>query len=174
MNARHIQLIPSVRRKGIVVQALPTEVLVYELERHQAHCLNHTAALIWKHCDGQTSVTEMIRILEEEPQAPVPEAVVWLALHQLGKAHLLVERVDSSGDRGPWRTCRPHLDSRRRDESNALSPIQPEEQAVAAHLRRAHTSPPIITYNSMILWTCAASAPGMVRPSSGRLHSLGP
>jgi Coenzyme PQQ synthesis protein D (PqqD)/UPF0506 len=91
MNAGHDQLIPSARTEGIVVQALPDEVLVYDLERHRAHCLNHTAALIWKRCDGQTSVTEMIRILEQEMQAPVSEGVVWLALWQLQKAHLLVE-----------------------------------------------------------------------------------
>jgi hypothetical protein len=80
-----------------VVQALTDEVLVYDLERHKAHCLNHTAALVWKHCDGQTSVSEMVRLLEREMQAPVPEDVVWLALQQLGKARLLVERFHAPG-----------------------------------------------------------------------------
>ncbi len=96
MTAEHDQLRPSARTEGIVVQALPDEVLVYDLERHKAHCLNRTAALIWKQCDGQTSVTKMIRILEQELKTPVPEGVVWLALRQLGRAHLLVERVDRS------------------------------------------------------------------------------
>ena len=92
MHAGHDQLRPRARAEGVVVQALPDEVLVYDLERHKAHCLNHTAALIWKHCDGQTSIAEMLHILEQEMQAPVPEAVVWLALQQLGRAHLLAER----------------------------------------------------------------------------------
>ncbi|HSF29055.1 MAG TPA: PqqD family protein [Candidatus Tectomicrobia bacterium] len=96
MNAEHDQLRPSARTEGIVVQALPDEVLVYDLERHKAHCLNRTAALIWKQCNGQTSVTEMICILEQELKTPVPEGVVWLALRQLGRAHLLAERVDRS------------------------------------------------------------------------------
>jgi Coenzyme PQQ synthesis protein D (PqqD) len=65
-------------------------VLVYDLERHKAHCLNHTAALVWKHCDGRTSVTEMVHMVEREMATPVPEDVIWLALQQLGKAHLLV------------------------------------------------------------------------------------
>jgi hypothetical protein len=99
MNAGHDQRIPCARTEGIVVQALPDEVLVYDLERHRAHCLNHTATLIWKRCDGQTSVTEMIRILEQEMQTPVPEGVVWLALRQLRKAHLLVERSHGPGGR---------------------------------------------------------------------------
>jgi hypothetical protein len=76
-----------------VVQTLADEVLVYDLERHKAHCLNHAAALIWKHCDGRTSVAEMRCILEQEMQTPVPDGVVWLALDQLEKARLLAGRV---------------------------------------------------------------------------------
>jgi Coenzyme PQQ synthesis protein D (PqqD) len=89
MNGGHDQLRPCVRADGLVVQALADEVLVYDLERHKAHCLNHTAALVWKHCDGRTSVSEIARILEGEMKTPVPEDVIWLALQQLGKAHLL-------------------------------------------------------------------------------------
>jgi Coenzyme PQQ synthesis protein D (PqqD) len=98
MTAGHDQLRPRARAEGIVVQALPDEVLVYDLERHRAHCLNHTAALIWKHCDGQTSVAEMLPVLEQELQAPMPETVVWLALQQLGRAHLLEERLHRTGE----------------------------------------------------------------------------
>jgi hypothetical protein len=87
------------------VQALPDEVLVYDLERHKAHCLNHTAALVWKHCDGQTSVTEMVRMVEGEMQTPVPEDVVWLALQQLGKAHLLAEQIRTPAG-GKWMSRR--------------------------------------------------------------------
>jgi hypothetical protein len=100
MNAGHDQLRPCVRADGLVVQALPDEVLVYDLERHKAHCLNHTAALVWKHCNGQTSVSEMVRILAGEMQTPVPEDDVWLALQQLGKAHLLAEQIHAPGGDG--------------------------------------------------------------------------
>jgi hypothetical protein len=92
MNGGHDQLRPCVRADGLVVQALPDEVLVYDLERHKAHCLNHTAALVWKSCDGQTSVTEIAGLLEREIHTPVPEEVVWLAVQQLGKARLLAEQ----------------------------------------------------------------------------------
>jgi Coenzyme PQQ synthesis protein D (PqqD) len=97
MTLGHDQLRPRARAEGIVVQALPDEVLVYDLERHRAHCLNHTAALIWKHCDGQTPVAEMARLLGQEMHTAVPEAVVWLALQQLGRAHLLEERLHRTG-----------------------------------------------------------------------------
>jgi Coenzyme PQQ synthesis protein D (PqqD) len=93
MNAGHDQLIPCARTEGLVVQTLADEVLVYDLERHKAHCLNHASALIWQHCDGRTSVAEILCILEQEMQTPVPEEVVWLALDQLEKARLLAGRI---------------------------------------------------------------------------------
>ncbi|HXH09251.1 MAG TPA: PqqD family peptide modification chaperone [Alphaproteobacteria bacterium] len=97
MDMKRNRLLPRARREGLVVEALPDEILVYDLERHQAHCLNPTAALIWKHCDGQTSVAEMVRIVAEEMKSAVPDEVVWLALHQLHKAYLLVDRVEQPG-----------------------------------------------------------------------------
>src|SRR5262249_43067604 len=63
----------------------------------KAHCLNQTAALVWKHCDGQTSIAELVRILEQELHTAIPAEVVWLALQQLGKAHLPTERVEGLG-----------------------------------------------------------------------------
>ena len=88
---------PQARTEGLVIRALPEEVLVYDLDRDKAHCLNQTAALVWKHCDGQTSIAELVRILEQELHTAIPAEVVWLALQQLGKAHLLTERVEGLG-----------------------------------------------------------------------------
>ena len=93
---------PQVRKDGLVVKELPDEMLVYDLERHRAHCLNPTAALVWKRCDGRTSVKEIATLLQKElktlpgkPGKPgkVDEKLVWLALDRLGKAHLLEERL---------------------------------------------------------------------------------
>ena len=90
---------PQVRKDGLVVKELPDEMLVYDLERHRAHCLNPTAALVWKHCDGRTSAKEIATLLQKELKAPpgkpgkIDEKLVWLALDRLGKAHLLEERL---------------------------------------------------------------------------------
>ena len=100
MNAGHAQLRPCVRADGLVIHALPDEVLVYDLERHKAHCLNHTAALVWKLCDGQTCVSEMAGILGREMHTPNPEDFVWLALRKLGKACLLAEQTPTPGAKG--------------------------------------------------------------------------
>jgi hypothetical protein len=87
--------VPRARRDGLIVQELPDELLVYDLVRQKAHCLNRSAALVWNHCDGRTSVEQLVRILAKETKAPVDHAVVWKAFDQLSKAHLL---------KGPART----------------------------------------------------------------------
>ena len=82
------------RQEEIVVQELPDEVLVYDLKRHKAHCLNKTAAFIWQRCDGQTSVKELANMLGRESGSPVEEDVIWYALDKLGRAELLEEKIN--------------------------------------------------------------------------------
>lgn len=91
MGDRTAQVLPLARTDRLVVQELPDEVLVYDLERHEAHCLNKASAAVWKHCDGRTTVAEMTRRLGREFDAHVDEDVVWLALVQLRKFRLLEE-----------------------------------------------------------------------------------
>ena len=86
-------VIPHAREEGLVVEELPNELLVYDLDRHKAHCLNHTAALVWKNCDGQTPVQDLALALRDELGTPVEEEVVWFALDQLNRARLLREPV---------------------------------------------------------------------------------
>lgn len=91
MRDRTAQVLPLARTDQLVVQELPDEVLVYDLKRHAAHCLNKASAEVWRRCDGRTTVAEMTRRLGREFDAPVDEDVVWLALGQLRKYHLLAE-----------------------------------------------------------------------------------
>jgi hypothetical protein len=81
---------PRARTDELIVRQLPDETLVYDLARDKAHCLNKTAALVWRHCDGRTSVAELARLLARDANAPADERVVWLALKQLNRDHLLV------------------------------------------------------------------------------------
>src|SRR5476651_382578 len=80
---------PLARKEGLVIQALPDEVLVYDLDRDRAHCLNQTAAFVWQHCDGRTSTVEIARSLSKKVNASVDEKVVWFAIDQLGRNHLM-------------------------------------------------------------------------------------
>lgn len=87
------QSVPRARNEGLLVQEMPDELLVYDLVRHKAHCLNQTAAMIWTRCDGKTSVKQMVRFLEAETQSAADESMVWMAFDQLEKAHLLQDRA---------------------------------------------------------------------------------
>ena len=85
---------PRTRTEGLVVTELPDELLVYDIERHEAHCLNPTAALVFKHCDGHTTVKQIARILRRELDVDraADESLVWLSLERLERARLLEER----------------------------------------------------------------------------------
>jgi hypothetical protein len=92
-QANEHTLLPVARTKDLVVNELPDEVLVYDLTRHKAHCLNQTAAQIWHLCNGQRTVPEIARILAQELDKAVDEEVVWLALDQLSKSRLLEQET---------------------------------------------------------------------------------
>ncbi|MFL6334955.1 MAG: PqqD family protein [Pyrinomonadaceae bacterium] len=83
------------------MKVLPDEVLVYDLERHQVHCLNRAAAFVWEHCDGRATVTEVAALLRKELKNAADEEVVWLALNGLRRAGLL--RADAGGKTEPTR-----------------------------------------------------------------------
>ncbi len=84
---------PQACKDGIVVKELSDELLVYDTDTHRAHCLNPTAALVWKHCDGKRTVKEIAGVLRAQWNVSATEEVVWMALDRLGKAHLLKERM---------------------------------------------------------------------------------
>ena len=83
---------PVARKEGLVIERLEEEVLVYDTDRDRAHCLNQTAAFVWQHCDGRTTTKELARMLGKQAHADVDEKLVWLALDQLGRNHLLETR----------------------------------------------------------------------------------
>jgi len=81
---------PQARHEGLVIRELPEELLVYDSETHEAHCLNETAALVWKQCNGRTSVSEIAAKLSAAVGTVIEDDVVWLALEDLWKRDLLV------------------------------------------------------------------------------------
>ena len=88
-----MMMTPPTRKEGFVVKELPDEILVYDTESHQAHCLNPTAAFVWKHCDGEKSVEQIAELLHAELDVRDAEELVWWALRRLEKARLLTEPV---------------------------------------------------------------------------------
>lgn len=93
MTSKKEQFAPMARQSALVIHELAEDLLVYDQERFKAHCLNRTAALVWKHCDGTKTTKEIALELEKENGSPVAEEVVWLALSQLGKSRLLADHL---------------------------------------------------------------------------------
>lgn len=84
---------PMARQNGLVVQEMPDEVLVYDLDTNKAHCLNQSAALVWKSCDGSNSVADIVRQFDSTGGGKVTEDFVWLAIDQLNENNLLDGKI---------------------------------------------------------------------------------
>ena len=82
---------PRARTEGLVIKALPDEVLVHDLARHRTHCLNRSAAAVWRLCNGQRTPAEITRTLTQAPEGRWSDEAVRLALDELGRAHLLTD-----------------------------------------------------------------------------------
>ena len=83
---------PVARKNGIIIRKLKDEVLIYDIDQHEAHCLNPAAVFIWNLCDGERTVGELAHMLRQNNQSLTSneaEAIVWLALDQLKKSELL-------------------------------------------------------------------------------------
>ena len=81
--------LPKARTKDLVVQESGDEVLVYDLLSNKAHQLNETMALIWKKCDGATTVGTVVEELEAETKTELDSDFVSLALHELERLDLI-------------------------------------------------------------------------------------
>ena len=91
---------PLARTDDVIVVDLPDEVLIQVQARRRAHCLNPTAAFVWRQCDGKATVSAIARRLGMHTGAPPDEAVVELAIAELRRARLLVEPAARRAD-GP-------------------------------------------------------------------------
>jgi len=89
MKRNYEAQLPKARTAKLIIKEVDDEVLVYDLVNDKAHCLNRSAALVWKNCDGNKSVSEISLILAKETDAAVDESVIWLALDELEKFQLL-------------------------------------------------------------------------------------
>jgi len=89
---------PKSRTDNIVVQEMNEEVLVYDLDSNKAVCLNETAAIVWKLCDGKRTASEIAEEVSNKLKKPVADELIWLAIDQLKRENLLSngEAVETS------------------------------------------------------------------------------
>lgn len=85
---------PKSRKENLVVQELEGEVLIYDLEKNKAFCLNETSALVWQSCDGSRTIADITDTVGDRLNSPLNEDFVWLALDQLSKQGLIEKQTE--------------------------------------------------------------------------------
>ena len=78
---------PLARRERLLIRELADELLVYDQADHRAHCLNRTAATVFRHADGTRTAAEIARLVA--PEGADGEPAVAEALARLAEAGLL-------------------------------------------------------------------------------------
>src|SRR4029077_10737746 len=79
------------RISGFSTEAVGDGLAVLDAERKQSYVLNATSALVFQHCDGQTSPEQLTEILRQKFNLRQAEAerLTQLALEELETAQLL-------------------------------------------------------------------------------------
>ena len=80
---------PQSKKQNLVEQQMDGELLIYDLERDRALCLNETSALVWQACDGKRTVADINDLLGKQLKTQTDEDIVWFALDQLSKEKLI-------------------------------------------------------------------------------------
>lgn len=80
--------LPRARQAGLLEEATGEELLLYDQDSHAAHCLSPIAACIWRHCDGEHSVTELAQF------ARASESLVAGVLRELREKDLLAAETE--------------------------------------------------------------------------------
>ncbi len=84
---------PRMRERGLVVQEAADEMLVYDLDTNKAHCLNNSAAAVWRLCDGTRNVEDISRLFNSLGNDKITEDFVWLAIDQLADSNLFEDAM---------------------------------------------------------------------------------
>jgi hypothetical protein len=91
---QHMEKMPQARRSGLIIQEVDSEILIYDQDTNKAHCLNQTAAKVWKYCDGETTLADACSALSRDLETPVDEKLVWYAVDQFSKDNLLEKEIE--------------------------------------------------------------------------------
>ena len=89
-----MEKMPQARRGGLIIQEVDSEILIYDQNTNKAHCLNQTAAKVWKYCDGETTLADACSALSRDLETPVDEKLVWYAVDQFAKDNLLEKDIE--------------------------------------------------------------------------------
>jgi len=85
---------PAARDEGLLIEHVADEVVVYDVGSKEAHCLSPLPALVFTHCDGQTSLADLATIASEKFGESITESVVADMVAQLQARDLLTSRAE--------------------------------------------------------------------------------
>lgn len=80
--------LPVARSENVVVQNYDKEILIYDLLINKAYCLNEASAIIYRHCDGNTTFLDLKAVYN------YTDDLIYLALDQLSRENLLEKNED--------------------------------------------------------------------------------
>jgi len=80
---------PLARKRDILPENLPEEIVLYDKLNNRVHCLNKIATAVWESCDGTRTIDDLAHIVEAKFGAPADRDLVLQALAELEKADLL-------------------------------------------------------------------------------------
>jgi len=146
-------MFPKARQDDLIVKEFADETLVYDLRRDKAHSLNRIASLIWRHCDGKTSLADLASVAQRELGVPVNETAVQVALEKLSKRRLLETPVD-----GPSEAER--LTRRKVLKALAAAMAMPVVMSLTAPKAMASVSPTHTTTTARATTTSATTTSG--------------
>jgi hypothetical protein len=72
MNNKAVNLEASpTRRPGILTQGQPGQLIVFNADDGKYFALDEIGSVVWEHCDGAHKVSDILRDLSEEYEAPL-------------------------------------------------------------------------------------------------------
>ena len=120
---------PKARIDELLIEEVFNELVVYDCRTQQAHRLNPTAAFVWRNCDGNSSVANLVAMFSEEFGVAVSEPMVLWAIESLTQAGLL---ENGSSEGGPVRDTSRRAALRKLSMTGALTVIAPIVATLAA------------------------------------------
>jgi hypothetical protein len=82
--------VPLARSEDLLVERVSDELVIYDLENKEAHCLKPLASSVFSHSDGESSVAQIMETVEADLGHSVTEAEILDAVAQLEQIRLLI------------------------------------------------------------------------------------
>src|SRR5271167_1121318 len=80
---------PIAKSENLLVEDVAGELLIYDTSTNRAHCLNESAAAIWRHCDGNRSIDSLANHLFPKLEASDARQLVGVGVERLRRRRLV-------------------------------------------------------------------------------------